>query len=61
MRREGDLLLFQMDSEFLTDGNGNQTGVEILWGDMGIANFFIRAEDLLRRDFSRVLYNWDCY
>ena len=61
MRREGDLLLFQMDSEFLTDENGNQTGNEILWGDMGIANFFIRAEDLQRRDFSRVLYNWDCY
>ena len=26
--------------------------------DMG--NFFINREDLLRRDFSRILYNWDC-
>ena len=50
VRREGDILLFQMDS----DG-------EILWGDMGIANFFINPEDLINRDFSNVLYNWDCY
>ena len=34
---------------------------EIMWGDMGIANFFIRKEDLERFDFSRVIYNWDCY
>ena len=50
VRREGDILLFQMDS-----------GSEILWGDMGIANFFINPEDLINRDFSNVLYNWDCY
>lgn len=31
-----------------------------MWGDMGVANFFIRREDLLRRDFSRVWYTWDC-
>ena len=50
VRREGDILLFQMDS-----------GDEILWGDVGIANFFINPEDLINRDFSNVLYNWDCY
>ena len=50
VRREGDILLFQMDS-----------GDEIGWGDMGIANFFINPEDLINRDFSNVLYNWDCY
>lgn len=50
VRREDDILLFQMDS----DG-------EIGWGDMGIANFFINPEDLINRDFSNVLYNWDCY
>ncbi len=32
----------------------------IMWGDVGIANFFIDRDDLIRRDFSRVLYNWDC-
>ncbi|XP_055347887.1 uncharacterized protein YwqG-like [Paramacrobiotus metropolitanus] len=45
-------LLFQLDS----DGpNG------ILWGDGGVANFFIRPEDLEKRDFSKVDYHWDCY
>ena len=35
-------------------------GEHITWGDGGLANFFISAKDLARRDFSRVLYNWDC-
>lgn len=51
---ELDLLLFQLDS----DGQGKQDLV--LWGDCGIANFFINREALKRRDFSKVLYNWDC-
>lgn len=33
---------------------------EIIWGDMGIANFFINQEDLAKLDFSNVFYNWDC-
>ncbi len=32
----------------------------ILWGDCGVANFFIPQADLENLDFSRVLYNWDC-
>ena len=36
------------------------TDDEIMWGDSGVANFFIPAEDLAKKDFSRVLYNWDC-
>ncbi len=48
------LLLFQMDSDY--DGD-----VQIMWGDSGVANFFIRPEDLKRQDFSKVWYNWDCY
>ncbi|MBO7381562.1 MAG: DUF1963 domain-containing protein, partial [Neisseriaceae bacterium] len=32
----------------------------IMWGDAGVGNFFITADDLKKRDFSRVLYNWDC-
>lgn len=32
----------------------------IMWGDCGIANFFIEEEALARRDFSDVMYNWDC-
>jgi uncharacterized protein YwqG len=45
-----ELLLFQMDS-----------GQDIMWGDSGIGNFFIREEDLRKLDFRRVRYNWDCY
>ncbi|XP_055339803.1 uncharacterized protein YwqG-like [Paramacrobiotus metropolitanus] len=44
-------LLFQLDS----DGTNG-----IMWGDMGVGNFFIRPEDLEKRDFSKVAYNWDC-
>lgn len=37
------------------------TDEEIMWGDSGVANFFIHKEDLAGKNFSRVLYNWDCY
>ncbi|MGX7197766.1 YwqG family protein [Enterococcus olivae] len=44
-------LLFQLD----TDQSG------IMWGDSGVGNFFISKPDLELRDFSNVMYNWDCY
>lgn len=37
----------------------NEIGLE--WGDGGVCNFFINADDLANHDFSNVLYNWDCY
>ncbi len=49
-----DTLLLQLDSDF--DGGNNL----MMWGDSGIANFFINSKALKKRDFSRVLYNWDC-
>jgi uncharacterized protein YwqG len=42
-------LLLQIDSDHK----------DILWGDEGIANFFIHPEDLEDLEFSEVLYNWD--
>lgn len=45
------VLLFQLDSDEKMD---------LMWGDMGVGHFFIREKDLLARDFSRVLYDWDC-
>ena len=45
------VLLFQLDSDY---------DAEILWGDVGVANFFIHPNDLKNRDFSRVAYTWDC-
>ncbi len=50
-----DTLLFQLFS-YSEDGSES----EIMWGDMGVANFFIPEEKLKRRDFSDILYNWDC-
>lgn len=49
-----DTPLFQLDS----DGHGRED--RVLWGDCGVGGFFINREALERRDFSRVLYNWDC-
>lgn len=45
-------LLFQLDSD---------DKIDVQWGDMGVANFFISEKDLKNEIFSNVLYNWDCY
>ena len=47
---DGEILLFQLNSV-----------KDIMWGDAGVANFFIDREALKNRDFSHVMYNWDCY
>jgi len=36
------------------------TDDEIMWGDSGVANFFIHPDDLAKKDFSKVMYSWDC-
>lgn len=33
--------------------------IEMMWEDGGVANWWIKREDLQRRDFSRVIYYWD--
>lgn len=33
----------------------------IMWGDSGQGQFMIRREDLLKRDFNKIFYQWDCY
>ena len=43
-------LLLQLDSD-----------EDMMWGDVGVGNFFILPADLARADFSRVAYNWDCH
>ncbi len=48
-----DTLLFQMDSDYEDEDY-------VMWGDSGVANFFINYEDLKKKDFSKILYNWDC-
>ncbi|SDY11191.1 YwqG family protein [Thermoactinomyces sp. DSM 45892] len=48
-----DILLLQIVSD---DSEGN----DIMWGDFGVGNWFIKKKDLLNQNFSKVLYNWDC-
>lgn len=50
-----DTLLLQIDSDMDEDGEDY-----VLWGDCGVANLFINKEALIKRDFSNILYNWDC-
>lgn len=45
-----DTLLLQLDSE----------DNYIMWGDLGVANFFINRKSLEEKNFNDVLYNWDC-
>ena len=53
-------------SQWLDDVNGMIVGGLdsytdiVMWGDVGVANFFIKKEDLERMDFSDVFYTWDC-
>lgn len=50
-RSEGPYeLLFQLD-----------TDDRMMWGDAGVAGFFIDPAALARADFSRVAYSWDCH
>ena len=48
-RFKDHILLFQLDSDD-----------HIMWGDVGVANFFIHPDDLAKKDFTKVMYNWDC-
>ncbi|MCL1987051.1 MAG: DUF1963 domain-containing protein, partial [Firmicutes bacterium] len=56
-RPNGSTLLFQMSSEF---GSEIPEEDEIMWGDAGVAHFFINRADLQNLKFDDVLYNWDC-
>lgn len=49
-----DTLLLQIDSDF------SQDNTCVMWGDCGVGNFFINHEALEKKDFSKVLYTWDC-
>ena len=46
-----DIMLLQIDTD---------DEVDIMFGDAGIANFFIKSEDLKNLNFKDILYNWDC-
>ena len=48
-------LLFQMDSQH----SENSIEYTIMWGDMGVANFFIKPDDLKNLNFKDVLFHED--
>ena len=52
-----DTLLLQVASEYDEDRDIYQ----VQWGDCGVANFFINAQDLKNRNFQNILYHWDCH
>ena len=47
-----EILLLQLDSD---------DTIGMKWGDMGVAHFFIKKQDLENRDFSKVTFHWDCH
>lgn len=49
-----DTLLFQLDTEKIDED------WPIMWGDMGVGNFFINRQALESKDFTDIQYNWDC-
>ena len=52
-----DTVLFQLDSEY----DENTKNWKVCIGDAGVLNFFINRENLKNKDFTEILYNWDCY
>lgn len=50
------IILLQVESHW--NNNPNNNG--IMWGDSGVANFFINKEKLEHLNFEDVLFNWDC-
>lgn len=49
--KEYDILLLQLDSDFKF----------IMYGDVGVGNFFIKSQDLKDMKFDDVYYTWDCH
>lgn len=45
-------LLFQIDSD---------DNIDCSWDDAGVGNFFIREDDLIKKNFTRVFFNFDSH
>lgn len=54
-----DTLLLQIVSHTMPDASGKEETL-IMFGDEGGCQFFIPRDKLRDRDFSDVMYNWDC-
>lgn len=40
---------------------GSESGKNIMWGDMGVASFWLKPEDADAGDLSKAYIYWDCY
>lgn len=49
-----DIMLLRLDDTRAS------TDFEMMWGDCGIADFFMGSKALAQRDFSDIYYTWDC-
>ncbi|MEN2399865.1 DUF1963 domain-containing protein [Flavobacterium sp. MC2016-06] len=49
VKAKNDVLLLQID-----------TDEEIMFGDSGVANFFINKDDLINQKFEKAYFTWDC-
>ena len=58
-RTNDDVLLLQIDSAY-EDSSITDRQNYIVLGDAGVCRFFVPREDLLKMNFSRVTYDWDC-
>lgn len=61
--KDSTLLLFQLDSDYGAFNQETQKyeNIRVMWGNAGVGKFYIKDEDLKKRDFSKVSYRWDCY
>ena len=57
--RKYDALLLQIVSHTMPDEKGKERDL-IMFGDAGGCQFFIPRDKLIARDFSDVMYWWDC-
>ena len=48
------------DDEHIVLATVEEGDGSFVWGDCGVGNFYIHPDDLAARDFSRVIFEWDC-
>jgi hypothetical protein len=59
---QGDIRLHYPNDQYEALVSFSSEGGDIfVWGDGGDATFLIKHEDLMRLNFSNMLYSWDCF
>jgi hypothetical protein len=59
---QGDIRMHYPNDQYEALVSFSSEGGDIfVWGDGGDATFLIKHEDLMRLNFSNMLYSWDCF